>query len=170
MPNPRYAEAEGALLGQFRRLHIDIYGNREFVEHPRNRGRFFDHEEKREMPERFVSQQLFTTTDAIGFSYGVTWNTVRRNIFSWKLLEPQISQAGADKNSERHPRGSSADKDSDVPGFNPSPAPSFAACRLPVPSTAGPSPAPRAFAAGPGARGGTTAETQAKLPPGAWRQ
>ncbi len=153
--NPRYAEAEGALLGQFRHLHSDIYGNREFVEHLRNRGKFFDHEEKRERdlmlidyddparnvyevteewafhnghygtredvvflingipvlviecknankdeaialgvdqirryhretPELFVSQQLFTATDAIGFSYGVSWNTVRRNIFNWK--------------------------------------------------------------------------------------
>ncbi len=26
--NPRYGEAEGALHGQFRHLHIDIYGNR----------------------------------------------------------------------------------------------------------------------------------------------
>ena len=153
--NPRYAEAEGALLGQFRHLHTDIYGNREFVEHLRNRGKFFDHEEKRERdlilidyddparnvyevteewafhnghygtredvvflingipvlviecknankdeaialgvdqirryhretPELFVSQQLFTATDAIGFAYGVSWNTVRRNIFNWK--------------------------------------------------------------------------------------
>ena len=153
--NPRYAEAEGALLGQFRHLHTDIYGNREFVEHLRNRGKFFDHEERRERdlilidyedptrnvfevteewafhnghygpredvvflingipvlviecknankdeaialgvdqirryhretPELFVSQQLFTATDAIGFSYGVSWNTVRRNIFNWK--------------------------------------------------------------------------------------
>lgn len=153
--NPRYAEAEGALLGQFRHLHADIYGNREFVEHLRNRGKFFDHEEKRERdlmlidyddparnvyevteewafhnghygtredvvflingipvlviecknankdeaialgvdqirryhretPELFVPQQLFTATDAIGFSYGVSWNTVRRNIFNWK--------------------------------------------------------------------------------------
>ncbi len=156
--NPRYAEAEGALLGQFRHLHTDIYGNREFVEHLRNRGKFVDHEEKRERdlilidyddparnvyevteewafhnghygtredvvflingipvlviecknankdeaialgvdqirryhretPELFVSQQLFTATDAIGFSYGVTWNTVRRNIFNWKHEE-----------------------------------------------------------------------------------
>ncbi len=46
--NPRYAEAEGALPGKFRHLHPDIYGNREFVEHLRNRGKFFDHEEKRE--------------------------------------------------------------------------------------------------------------------------
>ena len=46
--NPRYAEAEGALLGRFRHIHTDIYGNREFVEHLRNRGKFFDHEEKRE--------------------------------------------------------------------------------------------------------------------------
>ncbi len=153
--NPRYAEAEGALPGQFRHLHTDIYGNREFVEHLRNRGKFFDHEEKRERdlvlidyddpannvfevteewafhnghygtredvvflingipvlaiecknankdeaialgvdqirryhretPELFVSQQLFTATDAIGFAYGVSWNTVRRNIFNWK--------------------------------------------------------------------------------------
>ena len=153
--NPRYAEAEGALLGQFRHLHTDIYGNRDFVEHLRNRGKFFDHEEKRERdlilidydtpennvfevteewafhnghygtredvvflingipvlviecknankdeaialgvdqirryhretPELFASQQLFTATDAIGFCYGVSWNTVRRNIFNWK--------------------------------------------------------------------------------------
>jgi type I restriction enzyme, R subunit len=27
--NPCYAEAEGALLGQFRHLHTDIYGNRD---------------------------------------------------------------------------------------------------------------------------------------------
>jgi len=53
----------------------------------------------RETPELFVSQQLFTATDAIGFSYGVSWNTVRRNIFSWKLLEPQMSQMNADEKS-----------------------------------------------------------------------
>lgn len=156
--NPRYADAEGALLGQFRHLHADIYGNREFIEHLRNRGKFFDHEEKRERdlvlidyenpannvyevteewafhnghfgtredvvflingipvlviecknankdeaialgvdqirryhhetPELFVSQQVFTATDALGFSYGVSWNTVRRNIFNWKHAE-----------------------------------------------------------------------------------
>lgn len=153
--NPRYAEAEGALLGQLRHLHSDIYGNREFLDYLRNSGKFYDHEEKRERdlilidyehpkrntyevteewayhnghygtredvvflingipvlgiecknankdeaialgvdqirryhretPEIFVSQQLFTATDAIGFSYGVSWNTVRRNIFNWK--------------------------------------------------------------------------------------
>ncbi|MES9947683.1 MAG: HsdR family type I site-specific deoxyribonuclease [Candidatus Thiodiazotropha sp.] len=153
--NPRYAEAEGALLGQFRHFHADIFGNRDFVDHLRNRGKFVDHEEKRERdlilidyddparnvfevteewafhnghygtredvvflingipvlmiecknankdeaialgvdqirryhretPELFVPEQLFTATDAIGFSYGVTWNTVRRNIFNWK--------------------------------------------------------------------------------------
>lgn len=153
--NPRYAEAESALLGQFRHLHSDIHGNREFVEHLRNRGKFFDQEGNRERdlilidyddstrnvyevteewafhnghygtredvvflvngipvlviecknankdeaialgvdqirryhretPELFVPQQLFTATDAIGFSYGVTWNLVRRNIFNWK--------------------------------------------------------------------------------------
>ncbi|MBN1958726.1 MAG: HsdR family type I site-specific deoxyribonuclease, partial [Desulfuromonadales bacterium] len=160
--NPRYTEAEGALIGKFRHLHADIYGNREFVDHLRNRGKYFDHEESRERdlilidyrddltlpqnkwrnryevteefafhnghygtredvvflingipvlviecknankneaialgvdqirryhwenPELFVPEQIFTATDSIGFSYGVTWNTVRRNIFNWK--------------------------------------------------------------------------------------
>lgn len=156
--NPRYTEAEGALLGKFRHLHADIYGNREFVEYLRNQGKFLDHEENRERnlilvdydtpennifevseefacnnsyygtredvvflvngipvlviecknankdeaialgvdqirryhretPELFVPEQVFTATDAIGFSYGVTWNTVRRNIFNWKDKE-----------------------------------------------------------------------------------
>lgn len=38
----------------------------------------------RETPEFFVPQQLYTVTESIGFSYGVTWNTIRRNIFNWK--------------------------------------------------------------------------------------
>ena len=37
-----------------------------------------------ETPEVMVPQQLFTATESIGFSYGVTWNTIRRNIFNWK--------------------------------------------------------------------------------------
>jgi type I restriction enzyme R subunit len=40
-----------------------------------------------ETPESMVPQMLFTATEAIGFSYGVTWNTVRRNIFNWKAEE-----------------------------------------------------------------------------------
>ncbi len=58
--NPRYAEkGRCPAAAGFRHLHTDIYGNppspvgyggtgREFVEHLRNRGKFFDHEEKRE--------------------------------------------------------------------------------------------------------------------------
>jgi type I restriction enzyme R subunit len=187
--NPVYSDAEGALLGSFNHLHTDIYGNREFVDLLRNRGKFFDQAENRERdlilidygdpsrnvyevteewafhnghyrtredvvflingipvlviecknadkdeaialgvdqirryhretPELFVPQQLFTATDAIGFSYGVTWNTVRRNIFNWKLLEPQIAQMSADKDPENHLRksASSAVKNSDPPG------------------------------------------------------
>jgi type I restriction enzyme R subunit len=41
----------------------------------------------RETPEMMVPQQLFTATESIGFSYGVTWNTIRRNIFNWKSEE-----------------------------------------------------------------------------------
>jgi type I restriction enzyme R subunit len=37
-----------------------------------------------ETPEVMVPQMLFTATEAIGFDYGATWNTVRRNIFRWK--------------------------------------------------------------------------------------
>jgi type I restriction enzyme R subunit len=37
-----------------------------------------------ETPELFVPQMIFTATEAIGFSYGVTWNLIRRNIFNWK--------------------------------------------------------------------------------------
>ncbi|HUV36540.1 MAG TPA: HsdR family type I site-specific deoxyribonuclease, partial [Patescibacteria group bacterium] len=40
-----------------------------------------------ETPELFVPEMLFTATEAIGFSYGVTWNTVRRNIFNWKVKQ-----------------------------------------------------------------------------------
>jgi type I restriction enzyme R subunit len=46
-----------------------------------------------ETPELFVPQMIFTTTEAIGFSYGVTWNIVRRNIFNWK--DEQIGQLEA---------------------------------------------------------------------------
>jgi hypothetical protein len=37
--NPRYAEADGALLGQFRHLHTDISGHRELVGHLGSPGR-----------------------------------------------------------------------------------------------------------------------------------
>lgn len=37
-----------------------------------------------ETPELFVTQLVFTATEAIGFSYFVTWNLIRRNIFNWK--------------------------------------------------------------------------------------
>jgi len=37
-----------------------------------------------ESPELFIPQMAFTATDALGFDYGATWNTVRRNLFHWK--------------------------------------------------------------------------------------
>ena len=162
--NPLYAEPKSALLNQFRHLHTNIYGNREFIDYLRNKGKFFVQEENRERdlilidyddptrnvfevteewafnnghygtredvvflingvpvlviecknadkdeaialgvdqirryhretPELFVPEQLFTATDAIGFSYGVTWNTARRNIFNWK--DEEIGQLEA---------------------------------------------------------------------------
>ena len=47
--NPQYREAEGALVGAFRRLHIDIYGNRDFLSCLRNQGKYFWPEESREL-------------------------------------------------------------------------------------------------------------------------
>jgi type I restriction enzyme R subunit len=37
-----------------------------------------------ETPELFIPQMAFTATDALGFDYGATWDTVRRNLFHWK--------------------------------------------------------------------------------------
>lgn len=37
-----------------------------------------------ETPEMMVPEMIFTATEAIGFSYGVTWNTVRRHVFNWR--------------------------------------------------------------------------------------
>lgn len=43
-----------------------------------------------ETPEFFVPEMTFVATDALGFDYGATWNTVKRNIFHWK--DEQIGQ------------------------------------------------------------------------------
>jgi type I restriction enzyme R subunit len=162
--NPKYKEAEGALVGELQRLHPDIYGNRDFLTYLRNQRTLFSSDDNRELdlvlidygdltrsqkdwrnryevteefsvhngrfgtredvvflvngipvlviecknankdeaialgidqirryhletPEVMVPEMLFTATEAIGFSYGVTWNTVRRNIFRWKHEE-----------------------------------------------------------------------------------
>jgi len=37
-----------------------------------------------EIPELFAIEQMFVATDGIRLEYGVTWNTTRRNIFTWK--------------------------------------------------------------------------------------
>lgn len=162
--NPKYKEAEGALIGEWLRLRADITGNREFLAFLRNQGKFFDRDESRELdltvidygdldcdpadrrnvfevteefylhngrygtredvvflingipvlviecknaskdeaialgvdqirryhtetPEVMLPEMIFTATEAIGFAYGVTWNTVRRNLFNWKHEE-----------------------------------------------------------------------------------
>jgi type I restriction enzyme, R subunit len=47
--NSKYREAEGALIGELRRLRADIYGNRDFLAYLRNQGKFYSAEEKREL-------------------------------------------------------------------------------------------------------------------------
>lgn len=162
--NPKYKEAEGALIGDFQRLNADIYGNRDLLSYLRNQRKFFCSAENRELdltlidydditrpreqwrnvyevteefyihngrfgtredvvflingipalvvecknagkdeaialgvdqirryheetPEIMVPEMLFTATESIGFAYGVTWNTLRRNLFNWKHEE-----------------------------------------------------------------------------------
>jgi len=46
-----------------------------------------------ETPELFIPQMAFTATDSLGFDYGATWNTVRRNLFHWK--HEQVGQLEA---------------------------------------------------------------------------
>lgn len=46
--NPRYKDAEGALVGELQRLNADITGNREFLDYLHNEGKFFDAEDNRE--------------------------------------------------------------------------------------------------------------------------
>jgi len=41
----------------------------------------------REIPEMLIPQQIYTVTEALGFIYGVTWNTNRKNLFNWKEEE-----------------------------------------------------------------------------------
>ncbi len=41
----------------------------------------------RETPEMLIPQQMFTVTESLGFSYGVTWNLNRKNLFNWKEEE-----------------------------------------------------------------------------------
>ncbi|MGH7875665.1 MAG: type I restriction endonuclease, partial [Candidatus Binatia bacterium] len=47
--NPKYKDAEGALVGEFQRFHSDIYGNRDFLTALRNQHKFFYAEENREL-------------------------------------------------------------------------------------------------------------------------
>ena len=41
----------------------------------------------RETPEMMTPQQMFSVTESLGFSYGVTWNLNKRSIFRWRQEE-----------------------------------------------------------------------------------
>jgi type I restriction enzyme, R subunit len=47
--NPKYADGPGALIGDLRRLHADIAGNRDFLAYLRNTKTFYDKAAGREM-------------------------------------------------------------------------------------------------------------------------
>ena len=44
----------------------------------------------RETPEVMVPEQIFTATESIGFSYGVTWNTIRRISSTGSMMKSAI--------------------------------------------------------------------------------
>lgn len=46
-----------------------------------------------ETPELLTQAQLYNITHLIGYWYGVTWNTKRRNIFKWKHTEDEEYRA-----------------------------------------------------------------------------
>jgi type I restriction enzyme, R subunit len=52
--NPEYREAEGALVGELRRLRPDIFGNRDFLAYLRNETRYFDTDDDRERDLRII--------------------------------------------------------------------------------------------------------------------
>ena len=58
--NPKYKEAEGALIGELQRLKTDIYGNRDFLTYLRNQGKFYCAEEKRELDLMLIDYDDFS--------------------------------------------------------------------------------------------------------------
>jgi type I restriction enzyme R subunit len=58
--NPKYKDAEGALVGEFQRLNADIAGNRDFLTFLRNQGKFFCSEENRELDLTLIDYGDFT--------------------------------------------------------------------------------------------------------------
>ena len=85
--NPKYKEAEGALVGEFARLNTDIAGNRDFLTYLRNQGKFFCAEESRELDLMVIDygditrspdqwRNVYDVTEEfyvlVGFSHGGT--------------------------------------------------------------------------------------------------
>ncbi len=52
--NPKYKEAEGALVGEFQRLNANIAGNRDFLAYLPNQGKFFCAEKNRELDLQLI--------------------------------------------------------------------------------------------------------------------
>jgi type I restriction enzyme R subunit len=80
--NPRYAEAEDALLVRFRHIHTDSYGNREFVKLLRSSGKYYDHEEKL---ERDDNRELFCS-----LLHELMTGKVRADYLELPLLKPTM--------------------------------------------------------------------------------
>ncbi len=87
--NPKYKEAAGALVGQFRHLKSDIYGNRDFADYLRNRGKFFETGEQRELDLQLIDyddlnckpekrKNVYEVTEEFSFNNGQ--HTIREDV------------------------------------------------------------------------------------------
>src|SRR6266516_1950114 len=73
--NPKYAEGPGALVGDLRRLHADIAGNRDFLAYLRKTKTFYDKGEGRELNLLVIDYQhpittVFEVTEAFSWNNG----------------------------------------------------------------------------------------------------
>jgi len=55
--NPQYSETKGTLIGFFKNLKPDIYGNRDFLRYLRNEGTYFYKEENRDLNLQVIDYQ-----------------------------------------------------------------------------------------------------------------
>ncbi|MGH8719869.1 MAG: hypothetical protein ACREV0_13155 [Burkholderiales bacterium] len=67
--NPKYKEAEGALIGEFQRLHANIAGNRDFLANLRNQGKFFCAKDNRELDLTLIDYADLTRSATNGATF-----------------------------------------------------------------------------------------------------
>jgi hypothetical protein len=91
--NPDYREAEGALLGEFRRLSADIAGNRDFLIYLRNQGKFFCAEQNRELDLTLIDYgDLARPREAWQNVYEVVRNAYARRVYVDRAFQKKTNE------------------------------------------------------------------------------